>query len=284
MRAMTDYSPCAAEVQANPYPSYDWLRREHPVYDNARLDFWALSRYVDVVLAARTPEVFSSAQGVGPDKRPGLTMIAHDPPVHTRLRQLVTRALTPRLVEQCAPRIQAIVDARLDAVMVRGACDLVADLALPLPVIVMATMLGGEPEHREDLKRWSDEMVHCTAGTAHGADRARYQQSWEEFRAYFSWVIEARRQSPRDDLITLMVQAQEERDALTTMDILNGCDTPLRLKPCGFLGCPKLQSSSEERLAGVPASKRTPLTAWRSGSRSTMLRSYDVQSFTSQTS
>jgi cytochrome P450 len=90
MRAMTDYSPCAADVKANPSPSYDWLRREQPVYYNARLDFWALSCYAAVVLAARTPEVFSSAQGVGPDKRPGLTMIANDPPVHTRLRQLVT--------------------------------------------------------------------------------------------------------------------------------------------------------------------------------------------------
>ncbi len=224
MHLSTEYSPFARDVQENPYPYYDWLCRAHPVYYNEPLGFWTLSRYADVLMAARTPEVFSSAQGVGPDKRRGLTMITNDAPVHTRLRLLVSKAFTPRMVEQYAPRIQAIIDELLEAVLPRGAFDLIADVAFPLPVTVIADILGVEPERREDFKRWSDEVVHFTAGTPHpGHDRARYQQSWEEFKAYFLQVIEARRRAPREDLITLLVKAQEDQDALTTIEILNFC-------------------------------------------------------------
>jgi len=96
MHSITAYNPLAPEVKESPYPFYEWLRQERPVYYNQEHDFWALSRYQDIVWAARTPEIFSSAQGVGPDKRSGLSMISHDPPVHTRLRKLVVRAFTPR--------------------------------------------------------------------------------------------------------------------------------------------------------------------------------------------
>ena len=98
MTAITAYSPFARDVQEDPYPFYAWLRQEHPVYYNERFDFWALSRYADVVQAARNHAVFSSVQGVGPDKRYGLSMITNDPPIHTRLRRLVNRAFTPPLI------------------------------------------------------------------------------------------------------------------------------------------------------------------------------------------
>jgi cytochrome P450 len=127
------------------------------------------------------------------------------------------------MIDQNASRIQTIANALLDAVLARGTFDLVDDLAFPLPVIVIATLLGVEPEHRDDFKRWSDEVVNFTAGTPHGASRAQYQQSWEEFKAYFSDMIEARRRAPRDDLISLLVKAQEEQDVLSTMEILNFC-------------------------------------------------------------
>src|SRR2546422_9825910 len=80
MHLITEYSPFARDVQENPYPYYDWLRRAHPVYYNEPLGFWTLSRYADVLMAARTPEVFSSAQGVGPDKRRGLSTPPPPPP------------------------------------------------------------------------------------------------------------------------------------------------------------------------------------------------------------
>ena len=129
MPTMTHYSPFLTAVQDNPYPHYDWLRREYPVYYNECHDFWVLSRYHDVVKAVRTPEIFSSALGVGLDKRYGLSMIAHDPPDHTRLRKLVVKAFTPRQIASYEPRIQAIIDDLLDDVIAKGSFELVEDLA-----------------------------------------------------------------------------------------------------------------------------------------------------------
>src|SRR6266851_694912 len=223
MTAITAYSPFARDVQEDPYPFYAWLRQEHPVYYNERFDVWALSCYADVVQAARNHEVFSSAQGVGPDKRYGLSMITNDPPIHTRLRRLVNRAFTPHLIARFEARIQAIIDALLDVVLDKGAFDLVADYAIPLPVTVIAEILGVEPERQEDFKRWSDEVVLFVGGTAHGSDRERYRHSWQEFKAYFAHIMAARRQQPREDIISLLVQAEAEHDTLTELEILNFC-------------------------------------------------------------
>jgi cytochrome P450 len=223
MTQITEYNPFAPAVKEDPYPYYAWLRERHPVYYNDPLQFYVLSRYADVEAAARTPEVFSSAQGIGPERAPVAMMIAKDPPDHTRLRRLVSKAFTPKMVEQLAPRVQEIVDELLDAALPRGAFDLVQDFASPLPVIMIAEMLGVEPERREDFKRWSEAVIHITAGGTKYGDMATYLQSWQEFKAYMSQIIEARRRSPRHDLVSALVQAQDERDALTLNEILNFC-------------------------------------------------------------
>ena len=223
MAAMTSYNPFVPEVKENPYPAYEWLRREHPVYHNEELDFWALSRYADVEAAARRPEIFSSAQGVGPDRQEGASMITKDPPEHTRLRKLVSKAFTPRMVSQLEPHIRAIADELLDALIDKGAFDLVQDLAYPLPVIVIAEMLGVDPERRDDFKRWSDDVIHIVAAGQNEARMAQYMESWEAFKAYFVEMIEVRRRAPREDLVSALVQAQEERDALTLSELLNAC-------------------------------------------------------------
>jgi cytochrome P450 len=223
MTQITEYSPFVPAVKEDPYLYYAWLREHHPVYYNDKLGFYVLSRYADVEAAARTPEVFSSAQGIGPERAPVAMMIAKDPPDHTRLRRLVSKAFTPKMVEQLAPRIQEIVDELLDAALPRGSFDLVQDFASPLPVIMIAEMLGVEPERREDFKRWSEAVIHVTAGGAQYGDMAAYMQSWQEFKAYVSWIIEERRRSPRNDLVSALVQAQDERDALTLNEILNFC-------------------------------------------------------------
>ncbi len=223
MTTITEYNPFAPEVKENPYPYYAWLRREHPVYRNERFGFWVLSRYEDIEAAARQPDVFSSSQEIGPDWQPGSTMITKDPPEHTRLRKLVSKAFTPRMVETLAPRIQAIVDDLLGRVIDQGAFDLVQDLAYPLPVIVIAEMLGVDPARRDDFKRWSDDVVHIVASGQNEARLAQYMQSWEAFKSYFVELIEMRRKAPKDDLVSALVMAQEECDALTLSEILNAC-------------------------------------------------------------
>ncbi|HEY7709087.1 MAG TPA: cytochrome P450 [Candidatus Entotheonella sp.] len=223
MMTVMTYSPFAAEVKENPYPFYQWLREEQPVYYNEEFDFWALSRYAHVLKAARSPEIFSSAQGVGPDKAYGLSMITNDPPIHTRLRKLVNKSFTPRMIDAFASRIQTIVDELLDAAAQKHHFDLIDDYAIPLPVRVIAEILGVEPERRDDFKRWSDDVVHFVGGAAHGKDREQLRQSWEEFRDYFAATIGARRREPRDDIITVLVHASDGQDELTELEILNFC-------------------------------------------------------------
>jgi cytochrome P450 len=223
MQTITHYSPFSTTTRENPYPQYDWLRREHPVYYNERHDFWALSRYRDVVQAVRAPELFSSAKGVGLDKRYGLSMIAHDPPDHTRLRKLVVKAFTPRQIASYAPQIQAIIDGLLDDVIAKGVFELVEDLAIPLPVTVIAHVLGVDPEYRHEFKRWSDDVVNFTAGNAPAEAREQLRGSWGEFCHYFSDMLEARLHQPQDDVVTILAQAQEEGDALTVLEFLNFC-------------------------------------------------------------
>ncbi len=216
-----EYNVFAPEVKENPYPYYEWLRHNHPVYHNERLDFYALSRYTDVMAASRNPQDFSSSQGIGPERQPNSTMIAQDPPVHTRLRGLVSKVFTPKTIAQSEERIQAIVDELLDKVIDKGKFDLVQDFAFPLPVIVIAEMLGVEPERREDFKRWSDDVISVTGGDQ--ASLARYMKSWGEFKQYFARKVEERRAEPQHDLISALVQAQEEREALSPGEILNFC-------------------------------------------------------------
>ncbi len=223
MTTITAYSPYAADVQVDPYPFYAWLREDQPAYYNDTYDFWALSRHADVVKASRHPELFSSAQGVGPDKSYGLSMITNDPPTHTRLRKLVHKAFTPMMINRYTDRIQTIIDDLLDDIEAKGEFDLIDDFAIPLPVTVIAEILGIPAEDQADFKRWSDDVIHFIGGTANGKDREHLRQSWNEFRDYFNATMAARRNDPRDDVITALVQAHEDQDMLSEMEILNFC-------------------------------------------------------------
>lgn len=239
------YSPFDFDVKQDPYPFYAWLRQTHPVYHNEQFDFWALSRYEDVVTAARHSDLFSSAQGVGPDKRYGLSMITNDPPIHTRLRKLVNKAFTPKRIDRLAARIQTIVDALLDDIVAKGEFDLIDDFAIPLPVTVIAEVLGVAPERRDDFRRWSDDVVHFAGGVSHGNDRAQLRQSWDEFRSCFGDIMAARRREPRDDIISVLVQAQEDQQVLSDLELFNflqlllvgGNETTTNLIANGALAC-----------------------------------------------
>jgi cytochrome P450 len=218
---ITEYDFFAPATKENPYPAYAWLRAEHPVYHNERLGFYALSRFADVLAASRNPQDFSSTQGIGPERQPTSSMISQDPPNHTRLRTLVSKAFTPKTIGLYEERVQQIVDELLDAVIDKSSFDLVQDFAFPLPVIVIAEMLGVEAEHRASFKRWSDDVITVTGGDKEAI--ARYMKSWAEFKQFFSAKIEERRQEPREDLISALVQAQEDREALSSNEILNFC-------------------------------------------------------------
>ena len=221
MTTVAGFDPSSPAFRDGPYPSYAWLRREQPAYYVERGNWWALSRYADVVAALRNHEVFSSAQGIGSDYERLRMMISTDPPDHTVLRGLVNKVFTPRMVAALEPRIQQIADTLLDAALVDGTFDLTRDLAVPLPVTVIAELLGVEPERREDFKRWSDTFIG--SGPNDGRQAERNARAMQERGAYFGAMIEARRRERRDDLISELVAAQEDRNVLSMEDIFWFC-------------------------------------------------------------
>lgn len=216
------FDPSDPAVRDDPYPHYARLRAEAPVARCANRDLYVVSRYADVVAVLANHTDFSSAQSVGPEKMPGIPMmLTSDAPLHTRLRALVGRAFTPRLIAAMEPRIRAIADALVDRAVQRGRFDLVADLAAPLPLLVICEVLGVACDRPDDFKRWSDDTFAILGGRVTFEDFARYNQSWKEFKARFAPEIAARRAAPQDDLLSVLSSLDPEGDGLTQSEVLN---------------------------------------------------------------
>ncbi len=224
---MAVFNPFAPEFKADPYPVYADLRREQPVARTEPLGFYAVSRYEDVSYVLKNPQLFSSAAmgaatmlGGGQGMMRAATVINSDPPNHTRLRNLVNRAFTPRMVAEMEPRIREITARLLERVEKNGEMDLATDLAVPLPVIVIAEILGIEADRHEDFKRWSDDVVMLMSGSAPEGERETLRADLEGLSAHFQEIIDDRRREPRNDLISILVRAEQEGQALTPEEVL----------------------------------------------------------------
>lgn len=224
-----DYNPFLPEVKANPYPYYAELRRAAPVYQVPGVGFWVVSRYDDVFAILKNPQVFSSVGftealvgDLNPFSPEAPSMIASDPPYHTRLRKLVNRAFTPRRVASLEAHLREMVQQLIERMAAQGTCDLIRDLAIPLPVMAIAELLGVSPERYQDFKRWMDDIVRGSNGSAVTAEeRAQVRQSTAELRAYFQAAIENSRKHPGDNLLSDLVRAEEEQQQLTSEEILS---------------------------------------------------------------
>jgi cytochrome P450 len=208
----------------DPYPVFKELRRERPVYWCADAGFWAITKYDDGLRIHRDPETFCS--GLGMTMRGGEledvkgvdTLITTDPPRHTRQRQLVSRAFTPRAITELEPRIRAIVRELLDGVDPGETFDFVDTLAAPLPIIVIAELLGVPIEDRDRFVAWTNASV----GRA-DPEYDEAQVALGEQYAYFEAIVEQRRRKPADDLISRLVAVEEEADDFTADNLLNLC-------------------------------------------------------------
>jgi cytochrome P450 len=220
------YNPLSPEVQDDPYPYYAELRDKAPVAWIDSMQGWAVSRYADVDFILRNPRLFSSASWntaasgdlVVVPEAPGLLSL--DPPDHTRMRKLANKGFTPRLIRAMEPRVRAITQDLLKSLTGQAEADLVSALSVPLPIIVIAEMLGIELERQADFKRWSDDVVRSLNRPTDEAVRAEIRQSITEFRTYLGNMINKRRTEPGDDLITAFVQAEEEHQVLSSIEIL----------------------------------------------------------------
>jgi cytochrome P450 family 142 subfamily A polypeptide 1 len=141
-------------------------------------------------------------------------MINMDDPLHKRRRNLVNRGFTPRRVDDHEPGIRAICRELIAKVAARGRCDFVREIAAPLPMIVIGDMLGVEPEDRDALLRWSDELIEGTSATATAAQREAATRAFVEYAEYHRGVVADRRARPRDDLVSVLVRAEIDGERL----------------------------------------------------------------------
>jgi len=211
--------------QADPYPILARLRELEPMHHDTMLNRYVLTRHDDVdelqwdrSLSVdprkAAPGSFESMFGFADAEREP-SMLFADPPYHTRLRGLVSKAFTAKAVEQMRARIQQIVDELLDAVDSEREVDLIEAFAGPLPTIVIAEMLGVDPADRADFKRWSDLGVMNFNPMLTPEERELVNEAGEAMDAYLRRVIEERRERPRADLITSLIAAEEGGDKLT---------------------------------------------------------------------
>ena len=209
---------------------YQMMRESQPVLYIEQLKLWSVFRYEDVRTVLSDHTRFSSEYGqtrmpeagAAAEARRGSSMITTDPPRHTQLRSLVNRAFTPRAVAALEPRIEAIANELLDKVTGSQEFDLVQDFSYPLPVIVIAEMLGIPPEDRERFKHWSDEVV-ASADQMIGGSASGSQTAHQEMNAYFRHVIAEHRKQPKDDLVSALLNAEEDNQHLSEEDILSLC-------------------------------------------------------------
>ena len=226
------FNPMDPEFIADPYPTYHRLRAEDPVH-RSPLGFWVLTRYEDVVTALRDPRLAKEAIAAVIAARygaampaMGLSMLDRDPPDHTRLRGLVNKAFTPRVVEGLRPHIQKIVDGLLARVEGVGSMDLIEEFAYPLPVIVICQMLGVPVEDRERFKEWGLDIARGLDAILLPPDSDVAQRSAAARRAladYFRALIAERRTSPRGDLLSALIAAEEAGDKLSEDELLATC-------------------------------------------------------------
>jgi cytochrome P450 len=229
-------TPLDPAFQVDPQPILDELREREPVHHDTQLHRYVLTRHddVDALLRDRAHSVDPRNAADGSFEKMFLyraeeqdflpSMLFADPPYHTRLRGLVSKAFTPRAVEQMAPRIQEIVDELLDAVADRPGFDLIDAFAAPLPTIVIAEMLGVDPADRADFKRWSDAVVTVFNPLLSEGERAVAEQASVALDEYFRRQIAIRREQPREDLINSLMHVEEGKDQLTDDEIVTMCN------------------------------------------------------------
>jgi cytochrome P450 len=209
------FNPFSYEFHDDPFPVYRQLRDEAPAYHDDDLGFWALSRYDDVVRALHDPETFCSRFGITLEEGSPLPMmLTTDPPEHTALRRLVSRAFTPRRVADLESAIRVLSSDYLDRLRDGAAADLIVDYAAPLPMDVISRLLGVPDGDQEELRGWSDALLHRAEGdmdvTPAGIDAA-YQ-----LYKYFSAFVAERRAGPGDDdLAAALLAAESDGERLT---------------------------------------------------------------------
>ena len=188
-----------------------WLRENEPIFWSEKTQSFIISRFEDVVFVSKNNDVFCSGEGVLPGAFvPKIGFIDEDEPRHGEMRGLINRGFTPRMVRKWEEIFQQITDEILDEIAPKGECDFVEDIAVPLPLILIAEMIGIRREDRARFHQWSDAMIGSTGNMDDPMIVAAAGQAALEYVGYLTEIIEDRRAHPKDDLISILVRAKDD--------------------------------------------------------------------------
>jgi cytochrome P450 len=233
-----DVNVLSDEAIADPYAFFGMLREHDPVHWNAAHKSWVITRYDDVAAGFLDKRLSSNRveaiyeQKLTPEQRVQRAptyavlsdwMVFKDPPAHTRLRNLVKYAFTPRAIQALTPRITAVIEHVLD-LPAGGEVDIVRDIAYPIPAMVIAEMLGVPPSDRDLFRGWSDDITTLIfEGARNEADRSRAQGGLVALSEYLHALVRDHRAAPRNDLISALIAAKDDDQSLTEDEIVNTC-------------------------------------------------------------
>ncbi len=253
MTSPVAYDPFLPELRRDPYPHFRELRDRAPVHFAPGANVWCVSRYDDVQSVLRRDDVFSSRamfmmlMNNGQDAMPPLSwpvvrflglmflrtrmnpftfasarnLIAEDGERHTGLRALVNRGFTPRRIASWEKRAQEVVDTCLEKLRRGQGLELVGELAIPLPVTIIAEMLGVEPERQRDFKRWSDAIIHNATGAGRATPYSlEFSRALTQMISYMKRIAHQRRRAPTDDLVSVLVGNQAGEVGLSDREVV----------------------------------------------------------------
>ena len=227
------YNPFEPGFIEDPYSRYATMRESDPVH-HSPLDFWGIFRYDDTVRFLRDPGLSVEDRNATPTpidamaaevlgdrlQRGTHSMLSRDPPDHTRLRKLVTKAFTARVIEDLRPRIQALVDEMLDAAAARGGMDVIGDFAFPLPFAVISEMLGVPAEDGDRLREWSGLIVRSLEPVVDPAVMIAIADASDHMWAHVQTLIEQQREEPTGGLLAALIAAEEHGDVLSDDELV----------------------------------------------------------------
>jgi cytochrome P450 len=209
----------------DPFPAYRWLRRHAPVYWNEDCGWWGLSRYEDVRFVSSRPDLFTSTRGIMIPESGGMSpdqlglLIFKDPPLHRGLRRLVIDSFTPAKIAALEPRIREIARGITAELSPGSAFDFAEAVAAPLPTLVIAELIGAPSEDWPSFRIWSDAVI----GIEDPAQPVGIAEAQRGLHGYFSALIESRRRAPTGDLISRLLEARLDGEALSDQDVYEFC-------------------------------------------------------------
>jgi cytochrome P450 len=212
------------DARRDPFPRYQQIRERCPVLHDPQTDLWMIFDYEGAKWALADHDTFSSAMKTAGRGAPDW-IIFLDPPRHAKLRGIITRALTPRMVAALEPRIRLLSRELLERAVACGETDLAADFSVPLPMMVIAEMIGIPSGDWPRFRRWSDGILRLSYTISDGEESSAASQEFyavtAEMQAYLPEMIEQRRGDPQDDLLTRLVEAEVDGARLTDDEIVS---------------------------------------------------------------